>query len=192
MDRNKAIELLKTHSKDPQAFEKVLKHSEAVCKLALELGKKTFDNGYFVDMEFLETASLLHDIGRFDCPPSSEKSILHGIRGAEILTAENLPDHALVAERHIGSGISKEDIEEQGLALPPKDYEPETIEEKIITYADNLIFGERRGTIAEVIERFRKEVGEKCVSKTITLHNEVMEMIGDEKSRIASEAAKKE
>jgi uncharacterized protein len=40
--------------------------------------------------------------------------ITHGIIGAELLGNEGLPGHALVCERHIGVGLSIEDIKSQG------------------------------------------------------------------------------
>ncbi len=53
-----------------------------------------------------------------------------------MLEREGLPRHALVCERHIGVGLSREDIIGQKLPLPQRDMRPVTIEEKIITYAD--------------------------------------------------------
>ncbi len=102
-----AIKLLKKYAKDEDSFKKVLKHSEAVRDVAKDIAKDIKD----VDLDFIESASLLHDIGRFQCGPESEDNIRHGIVGAEILREEGLKEHALVAERHLGAGISKEDLE---------------------------------------------------------------------------------
>lgn len=56
--------------------------------------------------------------------------------GSEILNLEGYPKHALVAERHTGVGLCKEDIIKDNLPLPHQDYIPVSIEEKIISYAD--------------------------------------------------------
>ena len=63
---------------------------------------------------------------------------------------------ALIAERHIGAGITKEEAIELG--LPPKDYLPVTLEEKIVAHADNLIFGTERVEIDAVIKKFEKRL----------------------------------
>jgi uncharacterized protein len=54
------------------------------------------------------------------------------------LREEGFTRHARVAERHTGSGLTKEQIIAQGLPLPAEDFVPETIEEKVICYADKF------------------------------------------------------
>ena len=169
---DEAKKLLRKYAKDEDSFKKVLKHSEAVRNVAKDIAKDIKD----VDLDFIESASLLHDIGRFQCGPESEDSIKHGIIGGEILRKEGLSEHALVAERHLGAGISKEDIEEQGLELPLDDYIPVSKEEKIITHADNVVFGDRIGNVEEAVERYRKELGNKVEKKVKKLAEEVKEM----------------
>ena len=51
---------------------------------------------------------------------------------------EGLPEHARVCERHTGAGLTRTSIIEQNLPLPHRDFLPETIEEKIICYADKF------------------------------------------------------
>jgi putative nucleotidyltransferase with HDIG domain len=80
IDEKKAIELLKNHSADEKSFNKVLAHSKKVQEIALRLAH--WIDG--VDVEFIRVASLLHDIGRFECPPG-KGTIYHGICGARIL-----------------------------------------------------------------------------------------------------------
>ena len=55
-----------------------------------------------------------------------------------MLRKEGLPQHARVAERHTGTGLTKETIQRQGLPLPLHDFSPETIEEQIVCYADKF------------------------------------------------------
>ena len=43
-----------------------------------------------------------------------------------------------MCERHTGAGIGKEEIKRLGLPLPYEDFLPETIEEKVICYADKF------------------------------------------------------
>ena len=55
-----------------------------------------------------------------------------------MLRAEGMPRHARVCERHTGAGLSLEDIVSQNLPLPHQDFLPETLEEKLICYADKF------------------------------------------------------
>jgi len=87
---------------------------------------------------------MLHDIGiiRCDAPGiqcfGSEPYICHGRLGAEMLRKEGFPRHARVCERHTGAGITREQIINQHLPLPEQDFLPETMEEKVICYADKF------------------------------------------------------
>ena len=160
----RAIELLRKYAPSEEDFKAVLAHAKAVQKAAVKMCRKVK-----CDVNFVKTACLLHDIGRFQCI----KPIWHGLVGAKILLEEGLPRHALVAERHLGAGISKEDIREQKIDLPLKDYVPKTAEEKIVAHADNLVFGARIGTLKEAVDRFSKEIGKKCGKKVRALGKEI-------------------
>ena len=106
----------------------LLKHSRQVADRALLIVDKHKELP--VDRQFLEEAAMLHDIGVFRCHAPSifcegtEPYIKHGPIGGEILRAEGFPRHARVAERHTGTGLPG--------------YEPETLEEQIICYADKF------------------------------------------------------
>ena len=166
-----AIGLLRKYSGSDKLFEKVLNHVKAEQRVALRIASKCKN----VDMYKIRIGSLLHDIGRFSCPPSKDK-VRHGLVGAEILKKEGLDDIANIAERHVGVGIRKEDISKQGLDLPNRDFVPETKEEKIITHADNLIFDDKEGSFEDVITRFRNELGESFVERVKSLKKEIDEM----------------
>ena len=170
LTEKEAIALLKKYSNNEDSFKKVLNHVQAVRKVALRIANEVPN----VDKDFISIACLLHDIGRFDC--WKKNVIKHGLRGAEMLRKEGLTEYALVAERHLGAGISKEDIREQGLSLPNKDFIPISKEEKIITHADNLIKGDKEISVKEAIERYREELGDKVAEKTRRLAKEVEDM----------------
>jgi uncharacterized protein len=56
-----------------------------------------------------------------------------------MLRSEGLPErYARVCERHTGAGLTLDDIVSQDLPLPHQDLQPETIEEKLICYADKF------------------------------------------------------
>ena len=92
-----------------------------------------------LDRRFVEEAAMLHDIGIFRCHAPSiachgtEPYICHGRIGAE-----GCERHARVCERHTGAGLTTREIVAQGLPLPPMDFLPETMEEKLICYADKF------------------------------------------------------
>ena len=87
---------------------------------------------------------MLHDIGIFKCDAAgiqcfgTEPYICHGRIGAELLRSEGFPRHARVCERHTGAGITKAQVIAQNLPLPQQDFLPETMEEKVICYADKF------------------------------------------------------
>jgi uncharacterized protein len=51
---------------------------------------------------------------------------------------KNLPKHGLVCERHVGLGITAEEIRRRRLPLPQRDMIPVSIEEQIICYSDKF------------------------------------------------------
>ena len=79
--------------------------------------------------------------------------------GRELLDAEGLPAHALVCERHIGVGLTVQDIVEQQLSLPERNMEPVTMAERIICFAD-LFYSKRLGSIhcEKTVEQVRKNL----------------------------------
>jgi uncharacterized protein len=125
-------------------------HCRAVSKQAVRIAKALQKKGYKIDLKFVETASLLHDIGR-----SRTHGIRHGIEGARIL--KDYPRYARACERHIGAGIDKKEAKKLG--LPVKNYIPITLEEKIITHADNITEGGKAVPIKETINAYEKKLG---------------------------------
>ena len=139
----KPEELIHRYCKDNSALENVLlKHSSDVANRALKIADKHPE--FQIDRDFLYEAAMLHDIGivYVDAPAifcyGSEPYLKHGLLGAELLRKEGLPAHARVAERHTGTGLTRDEILRQSLPLPPADYRPETLEEQIICYADKF------------------------------------------------------
>ena len=107
------------------------------------------------DLEFIETAAMLHDIGifltrtpQFGCF-GKHPYICHGILGSALLKEKRHAELALVCERHVGVGISIEDIQRQNLPLPNRDMIPISIEEQIICYADKFFSKNGNGRPAE-------------------------------------------
>ncbi len=130
------------YDKNSKAYDILVKHSKLVTKKALDIAKRVPE--LKPDLKFIEEAAMLHDIGiiKTNAPSigcfGDKKYLCHGVLGAEILKDEGLIKHAKVCDNHIGLGISKEEILANKLPLELKDYIPETIEEEIISLADNF------------------------------------------------------
>ncbi len=136
------LELIDKYYNDlPRAKSILIAHSYQVASLAVAVAEHVVQSEP-VDKDFVEQAAWLHDIGMLftDTPKlgchGDQPYITHGVIGAELLCKENLPRHALVCERHIGVGLSIEDIQAQELPLPLRDMQPQTLEERIVAYAD--------------------------------------------------------
>lgn len=136
----------KYYGKSPELRHVLVTHSRQVADRALQIvdAHPEWTEQGLVDREFVEEAAMLHDIGIIYCSAPKiycngpHKYIEHGYLGAELLRSEGLPKHALVAERHTGTGITIEQIEREELPIPERDYCPQSLEEKIICYADKF------------------------------------------------------
>ena len=142
----------------------LLIHSRQVADRCMKIAKHHPE--LKLDVEFLEEAAMLHDIGIFRCDApgiqcfGSEPYICHGVIGGRILREEGWLRHALVCERHTGTGLSREQIEKQGLPLSLDGiYEPEALEEQVVCYADKFYsksHPDRVLTVQETAESLEK------------------------------------
>ena len=153
--------------------ENVVMHCLAVSDYAYELGLKIKNNGYDINLELVILGALLHDIGR-----SKTHGISHGIEGAKILREYGFEEElALIAERHIGAGIPKNEAVELG--LPPRDYIPLTLEEKLVAHCDNLISGTKRVDIDFVVNKFKKRMNlsHPSITRILNLNYEINKLL---------------
>jgi uncharacterized protein len=144
----------------------LIEHSFAVCRKAVKLSSN-FD---FIDLELVKTGAILHDIGR-----CKSNRIDHAIVGSKILKKIGFSDEiSNIALRHIGAGIPKEEAIELG--LPPEDYIPVTLEEKVVAHADNLVHWNSEVDIDFVIKKWEEKLGENhpSIKRLIKLHNEIV------------------
>ncbi len=138
MDYIKLID--KYYGESPELRHVLVTHSRQVADRALRIvdAHPQWEAEGLVDRTFIEEAAMLHDIGIIYCNAPKIYYIEHGYLGAELLRSEGLPKHALVAERHTGTGITIEQIEREELPIPERNYCPQSLEEKIICYADKF------------------------------------------------------
>lgn len=163
----------------------LIHHSRQVADRALLVARRHPELG--ADLRFLEDAAMLHDIGILltDAPgiycEGTEPYLLHGRLGAELLRSEARDCAACgqeadaaycealarVCERHTGTGLTAQNIREQGLPLPEQDFLPETVEEQIVCYADKFYsksHPERERTV-EQTEKSLEKFGHEGVEK---------------------------
>ncbi|MBQ2674804.1 MAG: HD domain-containing protein [Prevotella sp.] len=139
----------KYYPADDELRRVLLLHSRQVADRCLLIVKKHKELP--VDVQFLEEAAMLHDIGIYQCDAPSihchgtEPYIKHGPIGGDLLRQEGFPRHARVAERHTGTGLPG--------------FEPETLEEQIVCYADKFYSKSKPDhvrTVAEAAQSLEK------------------------------------
>jgi uncharacterized protein len=160
----------------------VISHSLKVEKVATSIAGRIAGKGIHVDRGLVSLGALVHDIGR-----SRSHGLDHGVLGAGIINGEDQACHSVlgrdrealakICERHIGGGIPAPDAERSG--LPPRDFIPVTLEEKIVAHADNLV-GNGVLTVEESRAGFVREFGASSpvVRRVADLANEIEMMAG--------------
>ncbi len=147
----------------------VVAHCITVSNMALSVAERV--KKITVDRELVRQGGLFHDIGR-----SKTHGIEHAVAGVEIAKGLGFsPALVNIIERHIGAGITATEAERLG--LPKKDYLPLAVEEKIVSYADNLISGTREMPFYEALDRFKEILGpdHEGVELFIKQHHEIQE-----------------
>jgi len=148
-----------------------------VAELAVEIAEACKERGLIVDVQLVETGALLHDVGR-----SKTHSVHHAVTGAEIAKSMGLPEAVVsIIKRHVGGGIEKSEAKKLG--WPDDVYVPQTLEEKIVSYADKLVEGSRRVPIERTIDNLSHKIPPGAVERIIRLHAEMATLVGDCKCR---------
>jgi len=129
--------------------ENVRRHCIKVAEVALKIADKIKKRGHNIDLELIKKGALLHDIGR----AITHDPFKHFILSGDILRKEGF-DHRIVkiVERHFSAGVTKDEAIK--LQLPIIDsFMPETIEEKIVCYADKVVKGDKEITFEQFLKR---------------------------------------
>ncbi len=160
--------------------DNVLAHIRAVTGLAEAMGKRLVELGIEIDQQALLAGSLLHDIGR-----ANTHKIDHAVEGVSLLEGYGISHKVIgIVTNHIGAGITKEEAE--GLGLPPQDYTPSSIEEKVLASADNLFEGDKRVPLARELKHL-EDLGLADVAKKVEkLHKEMSELLQIELDELSS------
>jgi uncharacterized protein len=174
--------ILKYYPKKSVRNHYYVTHVKAVARLA----KKVIKNNPELNANpaIVEQMALLHDIGIFltkapeiGCE-GSFPYIAHGYLGRELLEKEGLAEIAPVCERHVGVGITLEDILRKEMPLPHREMMPVTIEEKIVCYADKFFSKSAADlTKPKSLEKIRKGFAKHGEAKLMRF-NEMAELFG--------------
>jgi len=165
----KCLDLLK----EAGCSDEVICHCKAVRDIAVRIAQKAHAR-----VDLVEAGALLHDIGR-----SKTHTIRHAVEGAKIARHLGLSDEIVnIIERHIGAGLSKDVA--KSLRLPKKDFIPETLEEKIVCHADNLLDDCTRQPIEIEVEKALSEGNKDYAIRLARLHWELSEICGMDLNKI--------
>jgi uncharacterized protein len=161
--REQAIEILQRNGCQP----KVIAHCQAVAALAVELAEQFKAKNYSVDLAIVESGALLHDLGR-----SKTHSVHHAFEGMKLAQAEGLPEPVVcIIKRHVGAGVTTE--EAQWLGWPKDNYIPQSLEEKIVCYADKCIGSSERIPIEATIKQLHEQNLDDAAERVRKLHLEI-------------------
>lgn len=147
----------------------VIDHTIFTAQTAISISKILKKKFLNLNCELILAGALLHDIGR-----SKSHKLNHAVIGGQILKELNLPDSLIwIVERHIFAGITKEETVE--LELPFRDFLPQTLEEKIVAYSDNVSKRDSILSLNEVVKRYTRYLPQNhpIIIRVRVLHNEI-------------------
>ncbi len=161
----------KYYQEGSELYDILLTHSFSVADKALMIAQARPD--LKIDKVFVYEASMLHDVGIFltdaddilcfgDFP-----YICHGYLGSDLLKKEGYPAHALVCERHTGTGLSQDEIVRRNLPVPHRDMRPVSLEEQLICFSDKF-FSKTKLEREKPVDKIRKglsKYGDEAVSR---------------------------
>jgi len=153
--------------KEAGCKNRVVVHCCTVGAVAEEILRKIV-----ADRPLVMAGSLLHDIGR-----STDNGIMHALIGSELIESMGFSDDLVgVVRKHTGAGLDEIDAREMG--LPPGDYMPGTIEEKIVAHADNLVSDNKVIAHRHSVERLVNKGAFRGAERMESLHWELSELYG--------------
>ncbi len=143
----------------------IIDHCRVVYERSCDI-TKFYDD---VDLDLVKAGCMLHDVGR-----TVTSDIEHAYIGADLLRDLGVDERVcLITERHVGAGITRS--EARLLGLPDRIYVPETLEEKIVAHADNLVHGVTKVDLDFVIDKWtNKNMKRESIDMLISLHEELL------------------
>lgn len=162
--RETALKLLKQVG----CSKKVVEHCIAVAAYATKVAEIYKKKGLKVNVDLVHVGALLHDVGR-----AKTHGVNHGACGAQIARGLGMPPAVVsIIGNHVGGGITE--AEARKLGLPKKSYIPDSVEARIVAYADKLVEGSTILPIEAAVKRFRQDsnIPEDSVKRLKQWHRE--------------------
>ena len=148
LTRAEAVKLLGAYGQDAGWTRHCFAVADAAARVGAALAGKRA-----VDLSFLWTAALLHDIGRH----ITHDPLGHGVEGYKLLYGLRYEREAFVCAAHLLFGI--EAAEAVQLGLPAQDFVPRSLEEKLVPLVDYLIEYDQPTTLEERFTSLRERNG---------------------------------
>ncbi|MGD0057190.1 MAG: HDIG domain-containing metalloprotein [Methanomassiliicoccales archaeon] len=162
--------------KDEGCGRSIIKHCCMVLLVSVRIAERCN-----ADMSLVVAGALLHDVGR-----SRTQGIFHSVAGADIAKSRGLPEELVrIIRRHLGAGLTWE--EAKALGLPRGNYLPETLEEKIVTHADNLVGDTEVRTLEKSVEDFEERGLGVAAERMRAMHAELSRVCGADIDEIVRE-----
>ena len=106
--------------------------------------------------------------------------------GAQIAEKKGLPKCLVeIIRKHTGAGLDDQDVKEMG--LPPGDYMPKTLEEKIVAHADNMVSDNRVVPHRHSVDKLMFKGAERGALRVEMLHKELSDLYGCDLDTIIDE-----
>jgi uncharacterized protein len=144
MNKQEIERLHHKYAPNDTVYDLVYGHCQVVCEIALWCAEN-IKSETEVNLELLQSAALLHDIGTyilFDDEGKVANNRMypqHAILGAKIVADEGIDMRiSKIIETHVLLGLTKQEIIDTPWILPARDYEPDTIEGELLCYADRF------------------------------------------------------
>lgn len=134
-----------------------LDHCRRVSEYAREIASRISQRGIAINIHIAMLGGLLHDLAVPHVERGEILPIQHGYVAGQLLRNRGLVRLARIAECHIGSGITAQEIANNDLPLPHQNFLPQSIEEKVVTFADKI---DALGYLDEDHGRLLKEVAD--------------------------------
>jgi uncharacterized protein len=169
-NREQAVRILKDNNCPPQ----VISHCLVVADFAQKTAHRLQMKGVKVDLPLVEAGAVLHDLGR-----SKTHSVDHAPAGAQIARTLGLSQPIIdIIKRHVGAGITPHEAERLG--WPQDNYVPQTLEEKIVCYADKRIDHDKVVPIEIEIQRLQNGGLAEAAERVRRLHTEITDLLGEQ------------
>jgi len=157
---------------------RVIVHCLTVTTLARRMAEMTQ-----ADVELVVAGAMLHDLGR-----SRSHRIDHAVQGMRLAREMGLPEEVVeIIKRHIGAGMGPDEAAELG--LPEDDYFPRTLEQRIVSHADNLTSDDHYVGHDEVMSKYERKGLPYQVERVEAMHRELSGLCGVDIDDLAKEVS---